>query len=63
MLGPAAPQKLALAQQLIRELEAKSPGVANFLEATGAGNAATIVVQVAEHASRLAARRGIRIQG
>ncbi|MCA3247875.1 MAG: hypothetical protein ING19_01460 [Azospirillum sp.] len=63
MLGPAAPKKLALAQQLIRELEAKNPGVVNFLEATGAGNSAAIVVQVAEHAARLAARRGIRIEG
>jgi hypothetical protein len=63
ILGPAAPRKLALAQQLIRELEAKRPGVAHFLEASGAGNAAAIVVQVAEHATRLAARRGIRIEG
>jgi hypothetical protein len=63
ILGPAAPRKLALAQQLIRELEAKRPGVAHFLEVSGAGNAAAIVVQVAEHATRLAARRGIRIEG
>jgi hypothetical protein len=62
-LGAAAPRKLALAHQLIQELEGKSPGVVAFLEASGAGNAATIVVQVAEHATRLAARRGIRVDG
>lgn len=63
MLGAAAPRKLALAQQLIQELEGKRPGVVAFLEASGAGNAASVVVQVAEHATRLAARRGIRIEG
>jgi len=62
-LGAAASQKLALAQRLIQELETKSPGVVAFLEASGAGNAAAVVVQVAEHATRLAARRGIRIEG
>jgi hypothetical protein len=63
MLGAAAPRKLALAQQLIQELEGKRPGVVAFLEASGAGNAASVVVQVAEHATRLAARRGIWIEG
>jgi hypothetical protein len=62
-LGAAAPRKLALAHQLIQELEGKSPGVVAFLETSGAGNAASIVVQVAEHATRLAARRGIRVDG
>jgi len=57
MWGDQKPAKMELARQLIRELEAKSPGVVELLETTGAGNSAMVAAQLALHAERLAAKR------
>ena len=56
ILGPSAEEKIALARQLVDEIEAKKPGLKGFLENSGAGSCAAVVVQLANHAARLAAR-------
>lgn len=53
----ALPQKLALARQLIAEVEEKHPGTKALLESSGAGSSALVVNLVIGHAERLAARR------
>lgn len=59
MWNEKAPEKIALAQQLVRELEAKHPGVMDLLDMTGAANSATVIAQVVAHAERLLAKRGL----
>lgn len=49
--------KVSAARQLIREMEAKRPGLVRILEESGAGNSAQVIAQVALHAERLLARR------
>lgn len=49
---------LDLAVQLVDEIEAKNPGFKDFLERTGAGDSATVVVQLAMHAETLYDRNG-----
>jgi hypothetical protein len=58
LLGADAQVKIEGARRLVAELEAKSPGLVHLLEASGAGNSAAVVVMLAQHAARLAARRG-----
>lgn len=55
--GDSYEPRVKAAQQLVRELEAKRPGLARILEESGAGNSAAVIVQVALHAERLLARR------
>ncbi len=57
--GEKTPEKIELARQLVREVEAKHPGIADLLDHTGASNSAVIIGQVIEHAERLLAKRGI----
>lgn len=52
--------RLAQAEALVAELEAKSPGLTDLLERTGAGNSAFVVAQLAMQAERLAMKRGRR---
>ena len=56
--GDEGPRKLALAKQLLDEIDARQPGLAELLDETGAANSATVILQLASHAERLAARRG-----
>jgi hypothetical protein len=58
--GDQAPQKIELANQLVAEIEAKRPGLFDFLQRTGAGNSAMIIAQFANHAERLKIRNGIK---
>jgi hypothetical protein len=54
MWGPEKmQQRLALAQQLVQEVDKKHPGLVELLETTGAGNSSMVVMQVALHAERL----------
>lgn len=55
--GDGYAAKVNAARQLIREMEAKRPGLARILEESGAGNSAQVIAQVALHAERLLARR------
>ncbi len=57
--GEKTPEKIELARQLIREVNAKHPGIMELLDHTGASNSAVIIGQVIEHAERLLAKRGI----
>jgi hypothetical protein len=51
-------RKIDLARQLVRELEAKSPGkVIATLEVTGAGADATVIMNLADSAERLLLRK------
>jgi hypothetical protein len=54
--GADTNKKIALAQQLVAEIEAKAPGLVYVLEETGAGSSALVIAQLALHAERLAAR-------
>jgi hypothetical protein len=54
--GDDAPRKIALARQLVRELETKKPGIVDLLSRTGAGNSSVVIAQLALHAERLLAR-------
>jgi hypothetical protein len=58
MFGAELPQKLALAKQLVRELDAKpaGKGFMDFMTETGAGNNAAIIAQIISHAERRLAR-------
>jgi hypothetical protein len=49
-------KNVALAVQLVNEIEAKRPGLKAFLEKTGAGNDPNLIIRLGEHAKRLAAR-------
>lgn len=49
-----------LARQLVRELDAKSPGVLDMLTETGGAFSAAVIAHVALHAERLAATRSGR---
>lgn len=53
-----AAEKIKLANQLIFELEKKNPGLVSYLEQTGVGNSAAIVMQFAQQAERLYMRKG-----
>ncbi|WP_119462930.1 hypothetical protein [Rhodospirillaceae bacterium SYSU D60014] len=50
--GAEWPQKQALAQDFIRQVGAKHPDFITFLEDSGAGNAASVVCMIVEHATR-----------
>jgi hypothetical protein len=54
--GDKAPERIALAQRLIRELDARRPGLIRFLDESGAGNSTFLIAQLGMHAERLAAR-------
>jgi hypothetical protein len=54
--GAQAQEKIKLAQQLVREIEAKQPGFVELLEESGAGNSADVIVAMHAQAFRLAAR-------
>jgi hypothetical protein len=58
MFGAELDAKLALARQLVRELDAKpnGKGFSDFLVETGAGNSAVIIAQIVSHAERRLAR-------
>ena len=57
--GADYPRKLDLARQLVRELEAKSPGkVIAVLDATGASANAMVIMHLADSAERLLRRKG-----
>lgn len=51
--------KMNAARALVAELEARSPGIVELLEETGAGNSADVIAQLAMQAERRA-RRGPR---
>lgn len=55
--GDAAPAKIAAAQKLVREMDAKRPGIVELLERTGAGSNPLVVSMLADAAARLSARR------
>lgn len=56
--GSDTPKKIGAARRLVLELEAKSPGIVDVLERTGAGNSAIVIAQIAMQAERLLARKG-----
>jgi hypothetical protein len=57
MWGDKTREKLGLARQLVQELEAKSPGLMDILEA-GPGNSAMVIALIAAQAEILANRPG-----
>ncbi|MDY0872828.1 hypothetical protein [Dongia rigui] len=59
MWGDTKPAKLKLVAQLIRELDAKSPGVIDMLSVTGAGSNAHVISSLALTAEQLLAKKGI----
>jgi hypothetical protein len=56
MWGSDFDRKVALARQLVAQVEAKRPGIVEYLEATRAGDCAAVVAQLALAAERLTAR-------
>ena len=60
--GAETQEKISLARQLVRELEARRPGLLEFVERTGVGDSASVVTAFAAQAERLAARRD-EVQG
>lgn len=46
-------RRVALAVQLVNEIEGKAPGLKALLDATGAGNSAVVIAHLALHAERL----------
>ena len=46
-------RKMALANQLLGEMEAKNPGLIEYLQRNGASNSSAVVIQLGEHAARL----------
>src|SRR5574340_860451 len=55
--GTGTADKISMARQLVRELDARRPGLIALLEATGAGNNARLIAALANQAERLALRR------
>lgn len=56
--GPEETQrKIELARQLVLEIDERRPGLVDLLLDTGAGNSAMVIMNLALHAERLAARR------
>jgi len=51
--GADTNKKIALAQKMIAELEAQSPGFIRMLRLSGAGSNAMVIAQLAMHAERL----------
>ena len=58
LFGDKASERIALARQMIHELEAKKPGLIRYLEETGAGNSVALIANLALHGERLKARHG-----
>jgi hypothetical protein len=60
--GDKTQENIRLAKQLVREIAAtpRGAGVVDFLERSGAGNSANVILQLAGHARRLQARRQTR---
>jgi hypothetical protein len=56
MWGSETKAKIALARQLVAEVNERSPGLIDYLEITGAGNSSMVIAQIAMQAERLAAR-------
>jgi hypothetical protein len=56
LFGDQLPQKLELGKQMIRNMEAKRPGLVEYLERTGLGNNGGIILQIINHAERLSKR-------
>jgi hypothetical protein len=54
--GPDFGKRVALARQLLTELDAKQPGILDFIDRSGLGNSAMIINLVYAQAERLAAR-------
>ncbi len=55
--GAETDNKIRMAKQLVRKLDARRPGLLAMLEKTGVGNNARLVATLANQAERLAARR------
>lgn len=55
--GEETQRKIELAHQLVMEIEERRPGLVDLLEG-GAGNSAMVILNLALHAERLAARQG-----
>lgn len=56
--GPRAGVMKLAARRLVRDLEAKRPGLVALLEQSGAGNSVAIGSYLAQHSERLAKRNG-----
>jgi hypothetical protein len=56
VFGDQLPQKLELARQMVQKLEAKRPGLADWLDTTGLGNDAGVILALANHCARLSTR-------
>lgn len=55
--GQDANKRIALAKQLVHEIDERYPGLKQFLDATGAGSSAMLIVKLAEQAEALARRQ------
>ena len=55
--GDKTGEKLALARQLVLEIERKQPGLVDYLNATGAGDSAMVIMQLGNQAELLQAKR------
>ena len=58
--GEETAKNIAIACDFIREVDAVSPGLVQFLN-SGIGNAASVVIQAYHQAQRLAVRNGIKL--
>jgi hypothetical protein len=56
--GDKTGENIALARQLVNEIEAKRPGIKEFFDKSGIGSNADTIAQLATHARRLQAQRG-----
>lgn len=55
--GQDANKRIELAKKLVHEIEDRHPGLREFLDVTGAGSSATLIVKLAEQAEALARRQ------
>jgi hypothetical protein len=60
VFGDQTAAKIETARKLIETLEAKRPGLVDLLERTGLGNNAAVILQIVNHAERLAYRNGVK---
>jgi len=58
--GDATGARVDLARRFVQEIEAKTPGIVEALEVTGAGNSAFVIGQIAMQAERYYAKRGAK---
>jgi hypothetical protein len=59
--GDSYDKRLAIARQLVAELDARTPGLKALLDASGAGNSAMVINLLAGQAERLLMRRGEKL--